>query len=68
MGNAVLFILMFRLLLYSSGSGVKRVKVVWHSGFSARLVVSQKLYVGMVVCILIVLVLVCVDVMVMLSA
>ena len=36
MGSAVLFILRYRLLLYSAGSGVNRVKVVL-SGFSVRL-------------------------------
>ena len=35
MGSAVLFILKSRLLLYSAGSGVNRVKVVL-SGFSVR--------------------------------
>ena len=52
MGSAVLFILRFRLLLYSSGSGVNREQVVL-SGFSVRLFcfVREKLYVGMVVCI-----------------
>ena len=52
MGSAVLFIFRSRLLLYSAGSGVNRVQVVL-SGFSVRLFVlsTQKLYVGMVVCI-----------------
>ena len=36
MGSAVLFIFVSRLLLYSAGSGVIRVKVVL-SGFSVRL-------------------------------
>ena len=36
MGSAVLFILRSKLLLYSAGSGVNRVKVVL-SGFSVRL-------------------------------
>ena len=36
MGNAVLFILRSKLLLYSAGSGVNRVQVVL-SGFSVRL-------------------------------
>ena len=36
MGSAVLFILMSRLLVYSTGSEVNRVQVVL-SGFSARL-------------------------------
>ena len=34
-GSAVLFILISRLLLYSAGSGVNRVQVVW-SAFSHR--------------------------------
>ena len=52
MCSAVLFILRSRLLLYSAGSGVNRVKVVL-SGFSVKLFVlsRQKLYVCMVVCI-----------------
>ena len=52
MGSAVLFILRFRLLVYSAGSEVNRVQVVL-SGFSMRLFcfVQEKLYVGMVVCI-----------------
>ena len=52
MSSAVLFILRYRLLLYSAGSGVNRVKVVL-SGFSVRLFCFDqlKLYVGMVVCI-----------------
>ena len=52
MGNAVLFMLRSRLLLYFTGSGVNRVQVVL-SGFSLRLFsfVQAKLYVGMVVCI-----------------
>ena len=37
MGNAVLFILRSRLLLYSTGSGVNRMQVVL-SRFSVRLV------------------------------
>ena len=36
MGSAVLFILKYRLLLYSAGSGVNRVQVVL-SGFSVKL-------------------------------
>ena len=36
MGNALLFILMSRLLLYSAGSGVNSVQLVL-SGFSMRL-------------------------------
>ena len=45
MGSALLFV-------YSTGSGVNRVQVVF-SGFSMRLFcfVQAKLYVGMVVCI-----------------
>ena len=51
MDSAVLFILRFRVLIYSAGSGVNIVQVVL-SGFSVRLFCSrQKLYVGMVVCI-----------------
>ena len=52
MGTAVLFILMYKLPLYSAGSGVNSVQVLL-SGFSVRLFVlsRQKLYVGMVVCI-----------------
>ena len=50
MDSAVLFILRSRLLLYSAGSGVNRVRVVL-SGFSVRFILSRpKLYVGMVVC------------------
>ena len=36
MGSAVLFILISRLLLYSTGSGVNRVQIVF-SGFSVKL-------------------------------
>ena len=52
MGSAVFFILRSRLLLYSAGSGVNRVKVVL-SGFKVRLFcfVQAKHYVGMVICI-----------------
>ena len=52
MGSAVLFILRFRLLLYSAGIEVNRVQVVF-PGFNMRLFcfVHGKLYVGMVVCI-----------------
>ena len=52
MGSALLFILRYRLLVYSAGSGVNRVQVVL-SGFSMRLFcfVQAKIYVGMVVCI-----------------
>ena len=50
MGSAVLFILISGLLLYSTGSGVNRVQVVF-SGFSVKLscLSRQKLYIGMVV-------------------
>ena len=41
MGSTVLFILMSRLLLYSAGSGVKRVQAVL-SGFSVRLYCPSK--------------------------
>ena len=54
MSSAVLFILRSRLLVYSAGSGVNRVQIVL-MGFSGRLfyVLSrQKLYVGVVVCII----------------
>ena len=53
MGSAVLFIMRYRLLLYSAGSGVNRVQVIL-SGFIVRLfcfVYENNLYVGMVVCI-----------------
>ena len=52
MGSALLFIIRSRLLVYSAGSGVNRVQVVW-SGISKRLFcfVQAKLCVGMVVCI-----------------
>ena len=49
MGSTVLFILMFKLLLYSAGSGVNRVQVVLF-GFS-YILSRQKLCIGMVVCI-----------------
>ena len=70
MGSTMLFILRSRLLLYSAGSGVNRVKVV-SSGFSVRLFcfVQAKtlcMYSGMYL--LAALMLVCVDVMVMSSA
>ena len=50
MGNAVLFILRSRLLLYSAGSAMNRVQVFF-SGFSGRLLcfAQAKFYVGMVV-------------------
>ena len=53
MASVVLFILSSRLLLYSTLSGVNRVQVVL-SGFSVRCFVlsRQKLYVGIVICIL----------------
>ena len=52
MGSALLFIVRARLLVYSAGSGVKRVQVVL-SGFSKRVFVlsRQKHCVCMVVCI-----------------
>ena len=52
MGSALLFIVRYRFLVYSAGSGVNRVQVVL-SGFSKSWFVSsrQKRYVGMVVCI-----------------
>ena len=69
MGSALLFIVRSRLLVYSAGSGVNRVQVVL-SGFSKRLfcfVQAKTLWYG---CMhfLAALVLVCVDVIVMLSA
>ena len=64
-GSALLCIFRSRLVVYSAGSGVNRVQVVW-SGFSMRLFcfVQAKTYVGMVVYIS----WVCVYVMVMSSA
>ena len=52
MGGAVLFILRYRLLLYSAGSRMNRIHAVL-SGFRVRLLwfVQAKLYVGMVLCI-----------------
>ena len=53
MGSVLLIIVRSRLLVYSAGSGVNRVKVV-SSGFSKRLfcfVRAKKLCVCMVVCI-----------------
>ena len=41
MGSAMSFILRFRLLLYSAGSGVNRVQVIL-SGFSVRLFCPDK--------------------------
>ena len=70
MGRAVLFVLRSRLLIYSTGSRVNRVKIGL-SGFSVRLLcfVQVKLYVGMVVCIYwLQSSFVCVDMMVMSSA
>ena len=67
MGSTVLFILRSRLLLYSAGTGVKRVQVVL-SGFSMRLFCFvQTNSLCMYVCsyFLAALLLVCVDVMVM---
>ena len=66
MGSAVLFILTSRLLVYSAGSGVNKVKVVL-SGFIVRLFSFVH---GKTLCryFLAELVLVCVDVMVMSSA
>ena len=71
MRSAVLFIFRSRLLLYSAGSGVNRVKVVL-SGFSVRLIcfVQAKTFCRIYGCMYFLgaLVLVCVYVMVMLSA
>ena len=70
MGSAVFFILRYRLLLYSAGSGVNRVQVVL-SGFSVRLfcfVQAKPLCSYGCIYFLAALVLVCVDVMVMSSA
>ena len=70
MGSVVLFILRSRLLLYSAGSGVNRVRVVL-SGFSMRLfcfVQAKTLCRYGCIYLLAALVLVCVDVMVMSSA
>ena len=70
MGSLLLFIVRSRLLVYSAGCGVNRVKVVL-SGFIMRLfcLVQAFFNEGMVVCIyLAALVLVCVDVIVMSSA
>ena len=66
MGNAVLFILRSRLLVYSAGSGVNRVQVVL-SGFSVKLLCFVQ---AKTLCMyfFVALVLVCVDVMVMSSA
>ena len=70
MHSAVLFIFRSRLLLYSAGSGVNRVQVVW-SGFSVRLfwfVQATTLCRYGCMYFLAVLVLVCVDMMVMSAA
>ena len=51
-GSALLFISRFRLLLYSAGSGVHRVQVFCLDlVLDCFVLVRQKLYVGMVVCI-----------------
>ena len=66
MGSALLFIVRYRLLVYSAGSGVNRVQVVL-SGFSKRLfcfVQAKKVCMYFFAA----LVLVCVDVIVMSSA
>ena len=69
MDSAVLFILMFRLLLYSAGSRVNRVQVGL-SGFSVRFFFVQAKTLCRYGCMyfLAVLVFVCADVMVMSSA
>ena len=70
MWRAVLFILRFRWLLYSAGSGVNRVQVVLY-GFSEILfwfVQAKTLCIYSCMYFLAELVLVCVDVMVMSSA
>ena len=70
MGSTVLFILRSRLLLYSAGSGVNRVQVVF-PGFSVRLICFVP---AKTICrygcmyFLAAFVLLCVDVMVMSSA
>ena len=67
MGSALLFILRYRLLLYSAGSGVNRVQVVL-SGFSVRLlcfVQTKTLYRYGFIYFLAARMLVCVDVMVL---
>ena len=68
MGSALLFIVRYRLILYSAGSGVNRVQVVLF-GFSVRLFcfVQAKTLCGCMY-FLAAFVLVCVDVMVMSSA
>ena len=70
MGSALLFIVRSRLLVYSAGSGVNRVQVVL-SGFSKRLfcfVQAKTLCRYGCMYLLATLVLVCVDVIAMLSA
>ena len=70
MGSSVLFILRSRLLFYSAGSGVNRMQVGL-SGFSVRLfcfVQARTLCRYVCMYFLAALMLVCVDVMVMLSA
>ena len=70
MSSAVLFILRFRLLVYSAESGVNRGKIVL-SRFSVRLlcfVQAKTLFRYGCIYFLAALVLVCVDVMVMSSA
>ena len=70
LANAVLFIFMSRLLLYSAGSGMNRVQVVL-PGFSIRLlyfVNAKALCMYGWMNFMAALVLVCVDVMVMSSA
>ena len=69
MGSTVLFILRSKLLVYSAGSGVNRVQVVL-SGFSKRLlcfVQAKTLCKYGCMYLLAALILVCVDVIVMLS-
>ena len=69
MGSALLFIVRSRFLVYAAGFGVNKVQVVCRDLVRGCFVLPrQKLYVGMVVCILAALVLVCVDVIVMSSA
>ena len=70
LGSALLFIVMFRLLVYSAGSGVNRVQVVL-SGFSKRVfcfVQAKTLCRYGFMYFLAALVRVCVDVIVMSSA
>ena len=68
MGSVLLFILRSRVLVYSTGSGVNRVQDVL-SRFSIRLFCTGKTLCGYsCMYFLVALVLVCVDVMVMLSA